>query len=209
MIRVLLAEDHQLVRQGLRSLLEPEGFHVVAEAADGHEALRVAEELRPDVAVLDLGMPLMNGIDAARAMQKATPRTRTILLTMHGESHYVLEAMRAGVRGYLLKTKAAADLVQAIREVASGSIYLSSGISESVVQACLGKTAPSEEQLTLRESQVLQLIAEGKTTKEIANVLGISAKTAECHRTRLMKKLGLHETASMVRYAIRRGLVQP
>jgi two-component system, NarL family, response regulator NreC len=209
MIRVLLAEDHQLVRQGLRSLLEPEGFHVIAEAADGHEALRVAEELRPDVAVLDLGMPLMNGIDAARAMQKATPRTRTILLTMHGESHYVLEAMRAGVRGYLLKTKAAADLVQAIREVASGSIYLSPGISESVVQACLGKTAPSEEQLTLRESQVLQLIAEGKTTKEIANVLGISAKTAECHRTRLMKKLGLHETASMVRYAIRRGLVQP
>jgi DNA-binding NarL/FixJ family response regulator len=209
MIRVLLAEDHQLVRQGLRSLLEPEGFQVVAEAADGHEALRLCEELRPDVAVLDLGMPLMNGIDAARAMQKVTPRTRTILLTMHGESHYVLEAMRAGVRGYLLKTKAASDLVQAIREVASGSIYLSPGISESVVQACLGKTAPTEEQLTLRESQVLQLIAEGKTTKEIAGVLGISAKTAECHRTRLMKKLGLHETASMVRYAIRRGLVQP
>ncbi|MBI4951913.1 MAG: response regulator transcription factor [Myxococcales bacterium] len=208
MTRILLADDHQLVRQGLRSLLERDGFEIVGEASNGREAVDLAKTLRPDVAVLDLAMPVMNGIDAARAIAAASSRTQCIVLTMYEESRYVLEALQAGVRGYLLKSRAAADLVQAIREVAGGATYLSPGISETVVQAYLHKTGPTDDVLTSRERQVLQLIAEGKSTKEAASVLGMSVKTAESHRTHLMKKLGIHETASLVRYAIRRGLVQ-
>lgn len=208
MTRILLADDHQLVRQGLRSLLEREGFEIVAEAQNGQEAVELAKSARPDVAVLDLAMPVMNGIEAARAIAAASSRTQTIVLTMYEESQYVLEAMQAGVRGYLLKSRAAADLVQAIKEVAGGAVYLSPGISETVVQAYLHRTGPPDDPLTSRERQVLQLIAEGKSTKEVASMLGMSVKTAESHRTHLMKKLGIHETASLVRYAIRRGLVQ-
>jgi len=209
MIRILLADDHQLVRQGLRTLLEREGMEVAGEAGDGHEAVHLARDLHPDVAVLDLAMPLLNGIDAAREIGKLSPSTRAILLTMYPERSYVLEAIRAGVRGYLLKTKAAADLVQAIRQVNNGSVYLSPGVSDAVVEACLRKTDLPDDPLTGRERQVLQLVAEGKSTKEVAGLLGMSVKTAECHRTHIMRKLDVHETASMVRYAIRRGLVQP
>lgn len=208
-MRILLADNHAMFRQGLRAFLERDGFTVIAEAPDGREALRLAEEQKPDVAVLDLSMPLLNGLRAAQEIHKASPKTRTILLTMHEEEAYVLEALEAGVKGYVLKAQAAADLVQAIREVAKGAIYLSPGISRTVVNAFLSKTHIPADPLSAREHEVLQLVAEGKTTKEIASVLGVSTKTAESHRGRIMEKLDIHDTASLVRYAIRRGLIQP
>jgi DNA-binding NarL/FixJ family response regulator len=208
-IQVLLADDHQIVRQGLKGLLEREGFKVVGEATDGREAVRLAGKNHPDVAVIDLVMPALNGVDAAREMLRSAPRLKAILLTMHTEDPYVLEALRAGVSGYVLKTQAADDLVQAIREVTRGSIYLSPGISRTVVDAYRSKTDLPPDPLSPREREVLQLVAEGKTTKEVAAILGISVKTAESHRTRIMSKLNIHETAGLVRYAIRRGLIQP
>lgn len=207
--RIILADDHLIVRQGLRSILEKESHTVVGEAGDGREAVRLAQELSPDIAVLDLSMPLLNGLDAAREIVKVSPQTKAILLTMHTEDQYVMEALRAGIRGYLLKTQAVQDLVRAIHEVSRGSMYLSPGISRAVVEAYLAKSELPPDPLTPREREVLQLIAEGKSTKEVAGVLGVSVKTAESHRTRLMEKLDIHETATLVRYAIRRGLVQP
>ncbi len=205
---VLLADDHVIVRQALGALLEREGFEVVGAVGDGQEALRVARERQPDVAILDFSMPLLNGLDAAREILHACPRTRAILLTMHTDDHRVLEALRAGVRGYVVKSQAAADLIRAIHEVLRGATYLSPGISETVVQAYLNKSDVPVDPLSPREREVLQLIAEGKSTKEIAGLLSISFKTAESHRTRLMRKTNIHETASLVRYAVRRGLVQ-
>jgi len=207
-IRVVLADNHALVRQGLKALLEREGFHVAGEASDGQELLRLVANVRPEIAILDISMPILNGIDAARELQKSSP-TKTILLTRHDEDQYVTEALRAGVKGYVLKNQAATDLVQAIREVCRGGIYLSPSISGAIVGAFLSKTDLPADPLTSRERQVLQLVGEGKSTKEVAALLGISMKTAESHRTRLMQKLDIHETASLVRYAIRRGLVQP
>ncbi len=208
-IQVLLADDHQIMRQGLKSLLEREGFRVVAEAADGREALRLAETSHPDVVILDLAMPGLNGVDAAREIARSSPKTKAILLTMHKEDAYVLQALSAGVSGYVLKTQASADLVQAIREVTRGSIYLSPGVSRAVVDAYRAKTDLPPDPLSPREREVLQLVAEGKTTKEVAAILGVSVKTAESHRTRIMEKLDIHETAGLVRYAIRRGVIQP
>jgi len=205
--RVLLADDHVIVRQGFRALLEREGLEVVAEAANGHEAVRLAGELLPDVAVLDFAMPLLNGLDAAKEIRRCSPRTRTILLTVHSEDHYVLEALQAGVHGYVVKTQAAADLVQAIREIRGNAIYLSPTISRAVVEAYFDKATPPGDVLSSRERQVLQLVAEGKTTKEIAGVLGVSIKTADSHRARIMRKLDIHDTAGLVRFAIRRGLI--
>ena len=209
MPRVVLADNHALVRQGLRALLEAEGLQVVGEAADGLEAVRLAESLHPDVALLDVGMPLLNGIDAAREIQRVSRSTRTTLLTRHDEDQYVTEALRAGVKGYVLKRQAATDLVAAIRQACRNEVYLSPGISRAVVSAYRAREEVSTEPLTPRERQVLQLVGEGKSTKDVAALLGISVKTAESHRTRLMRKLDIHETASLVRYAIRRGLVQP
>jgi DNA-binding NarL/FixJ family response regulator len=206
---VLLADDHQIVRQGLRVLLEREGFDVVGEASDGHEAVRLADRFRPDVAVLDFVMPILNGLDASVQIQRTSPATRTILLTMYTEDQYVLEALRGGLKGYVIKTQAAGDLVRAIREVLQGAVYLSPGLSPTLLEAYRSQTAVPAEPLTPREREVLQLIAEGKTTREIAIVLGLSVKTAETHRTNIMRKLEIHETAGLVRYAIRRGLVRP
>jgi two-component system response regulator NreC len=205
---VMLADDHPMFRQGLKALLEREGFDVVAEAADGHEAVRLARQLNPSIAVLDIGMPLLNGIDAARDIHKQASDTEVVLLTMYEEEAYVLEALRAGIRGYVLKAQAASDLVGAIREVQRGAVYLSPGISKTVVDAYVGKSELPPDPLTDRERQVLQLVAEGKTTKEVAEVLGLSVKTADSHRTRIMQKLEIHETASLVRYAIRRGFIK-
>lgn len=205
---VLLADDHAIVRQGLRALLEREGFDVVGEAEDGDEAIQMAQKLRPDVTILDLSMPLLSGADAARKIRTLCPRTKTIILTVHAEDHFVLHALRAKVSGYVLKTKGAADLIHAIHEVCKGMVYLSPDISGTVVTACLAKELIDHDSLTSREHQVLQLIANGKTTKEIAAILNIGFKTAVSHRTRIMEKLGIHNTAGLVRYAIRHGMVQ-
>ncbi len=207
--RILLADDHPIVREGLASLLNAEGFRIVGSASDGREAVRLAKELKPDIAVLDLGMPELNGVDAARGILQCSPATRVILLTMHTEDPYVIESLRAGIRGYVLKTQATTHLVQAIQDVARGSIYLSPGISEAVVQACLSKEELPPDPLSSREREVLQLVAEGKSSKEIATALEISVRTAESHRSHIMEKLEIHDTAGLVRYAIRRGLLVP
>src|SRR5256885_16544913 len=207
MPRVLLADDHLIVRQGLKVLLQREGLEIVGEAADGQQAVRLARGHCPDVAVLDFAMPVLNGLDAAREILRICPRARVILLTMHTEDRYVHEALRVGVSGYVVKSQASADLVRAIREVSRDMTYLSPRGSRTVVQAYLAKTE-GPGPLTLREREVLRLVAEGQTTKEVAAILGISVKTAEAHRIRIMKKLETHNTPSTVRYAIRQGLGQ-
>ncbi len=208
-IRILLADDHLLVRQGLRALLEQRNFTIAGEASDGAEAVRLCRELSPDVGILDLGMPVMNGIDAAREILREQPTIKIVLLTMYTEESYVLDALQAGVTGYVIKTEAAIDLVGALKEVSQGSTYLSAKISRAIVQSYLQKGRGPADLLTPRERQVLQLIAEGRTTREIAGFLGVSVKTAEAHRSKMMSKIGTHGTAGLVRYAIRRGLVQP
>jgi DNA-binding NarL/FixJ family response regulator len=207
-IRVLLADDHALVRQGLKALLEREGIQVVAEASQGQEAVSLASTMHPDIAVLDISMPMMNGLDAARELHQASPKTKTILLTRHDEDQYVTAALHAGVKGYVLKTQAATDLVKAIRGIHNGEVYLSPGVSRALVDAFLSKSGLPAEPLSPRERQVLQLVGEGNSTKEIANLLCISVKTVESHRARLMQKLDIHDVASLVRYAIRQGLIE-
>jgi DNA-binding NarL/FixJ family response regulator len=208
-VTVVLADDHALVRQGIRVLLEREKFEIVGEAGDGMEVVRLAEQFHPDVAVLDLSMPRMNGVSAVERIRKVSPRTKNILLTMYAEEHHILAALRAGVNGCVLKTQAAEYLILAIREVCAGGVYLSPSVSGAVVQAYLNKNDLPYDPLTDRERQVLQLVAEGKRTKEIALLLGVTAKTAETHRVKVMEKLDIHSTAGLVRYAIRRGLIQP
>jgi DNA-binding NarL/FixJ family response regulator len=207
-LTVALADDHPVVRQGLKMLLERERFQVVGEAADGLEAIDVARRTQPDIVILDIAMPNLNGISAVSETRKVAPRTKIILLTMHAEEHQVLEALRAGVRGCVLKSQASEHLLQAIREVLNGGVYLSPSVSGAVVHAYVAKTELPYDPLSNRERQVLQLIAEGKTTKEVAVILGVAVKTAESHRTRLMEKLDIHSTAGLVRYAIRHGFVQ-
>jgi DNA-binding NarL/FixJ family response regulator len=207
-IRVVLADDHVIVRHALRALLEREGFQVIGEASDGEEVVRLVAAVRPDVAVLDISMPVRNGLDAARELQKSSRETKVILLTRHDDDEYVTEAIRAGVKGYVLKKQAASDLLQAVQQVMRGGVYLSPNVSRTVVEAYLSKAEVSHDALTSRERQVLQMIAEGNSTKDVARLLGISVKTAESHRARLMRKLDIHETATLVRYAIRRGLVE-
>jgi DNA-binding NarL/FixJ family response regulator len=186
-----------------------EGFEVIGEASNGREAVEQTANLDPDVALLDISMPLLNGIDAARQINNTSPRTKVILLTMHKEEQYALQGLRSGIKGYVLKTQDTGDLVQAIRTVLQGDTYLCPAISGTVVDAALGKTTPAAVSLTPRERQVLQLIAEGNTNKDIAQQLDIDIKTVESHRLNLMKKLDLHGIAGLVRYAINIGLVQP
>jgi len=211
-ISLILADDHPIFRQGLRTLLEKEGFNVLAESPDGLEVVGLAEKLRPDVAILDFTMPGQNGLEAAKQIQQVSPRTKIIILTIHREEQYVVEVMNAGVNGYVLKSEAATVLVEAIRETYRGDTYLSPGVSRFAADACLLiKTrggAPTEV-LSPRELQVLQLIAEGKTTRGIAEQLNLTVKTAESYRTALMGKLDIHEVAGLVRYAVRRGLIKP
>ena len=207
-ISVVLADDHAVVRSGVKLLLEMEGFDVVGEAADGLEAVRLVRELHPEIAVLDRAMPLLNGIDAAREIRQVAPLTRLVLLTMDTDERHHLEALRAGFRGCVLKSYEAGDLIQAIRTVVAGGTYLHGGLSGVVVEAYLGGADPPPSLLTTRERQVLQLLAEGKRTREVAALLGLNVKTAESHRTRIMKKLDLKETAGLVRYALREGMTQ-
>jgi DNA-binding NarL/FixJ family response regulator len=212
MIRVLLAEDHQLVRAGLRALLDPlPDIEVVAEAGDGREALALLKQRPADVAILDITMPGMNGLEAAVRMADDAPGTKVVILTMHSNEEYVLRALRAGVAGFLLKDAGTSELEGAIRAVVRGETYLSPGVSKRVVEGYLGRSGGSHplDSLTPRQREVLQLIAEGYSTKQIAGLLGVGVKTIETHRTQLMDRLGIHEIAGLVRYAVRVGLVSP
>jgi two-component system response regulator NreC len=208
-IRLILADDHLIVRQGLRLMLEKEHIEVLGEASDGLEAIRLIQERRPEIAVLDLDMPGLDGLAVLREAARLSPQTRIIILTRHMEEPYAVEAMRSGARGYVLKTQASTDLVAAIRHVERGEVYLSPKISKAVVQAYLTNSEGSSSPLSVRERQVLQLVGEGHSTKKIATLLGISTKTADTHRTKLMEKLDIHQTAGLVRYAIRNGLLEP
>jgi len=210
-IRVLLADDHTLVRAGFRTLLQNiEGVEVVAETDNGREALRLLQEYRPDVALLDIAMPQLNGLEvAARAAEKC-PHARLIILSMHLNEEYVLQALQTGVAGYLLKDADTTELELALRAVARGDTYLSPAVSKQVIADYvqrLDRNQPSSARLTPRQREVLQLIAEGYTSQEIARKLNLGLKTIEAHRAQLMKRLDIHDLAGLVRYAIREGLV--
>jgi len=206
--RVLLADDHVVVRDGLKAFLSQEGFEVVGEASDGRAAVTMCAALKPDVAVLDIAMPALNGIDATREILKQQPDTKIILLTMYSEESYVLAGLRAGIAGYVLKSNGGSNLVDAIEAVARGDSYLSPGVSRTVMQAYLSNAALPADRLSDREREVLQLIAEGQTMKSIGSLLGISPRTAETHRTRIMRRLDIHDVAGLVRYALDHGLIQ-
>jgi len=213
-IRVVLADDHNLVRAGIRALLErlPE-VEVVGEAGDGREALALIARERPDVALLDIGMPELNGLEAAERIARETPRTRLVMLSMHASETYVAQALKVGVAGYMLKEACADELPLLLRAIMRGDTYLSPGVSKQVVDALrarLEEGAPRPrlaDLLTPRQREILQLVAEGRSTKEIANALDLSTKTVETHRAQLMDRLDIHDVAGLVRYAIRAGLV--
>jgi DNA-binding NarL/FixJ family response regulator len=210
---VLLVEDHTVVRKGLRRILETQPqIEVVAEAADGREALRLAENCQPDVAVVDITLPLLNGIELTRQLRRVLPRTRVLILSMHSDPAYVRRALEAGARGYLVKDADDLDLTKAVLALNGGGSYFSPSISHLVLKGFLrGKEEFSVEdelgRLSSREREVLQLVAEGKSSKEIAQVLNLSVSTVETHRKHIMEKLGLHSTAAIVRFAVRKGLV--
>jgi DNA-binding NarL/FixJ family response regulator len=212
-IRVLLADDHTLVRAGIRSLLEGlENVEVVGEAGDGQEAVRLAESLRPDVVLLDVGMPGLNGLDVAARLATQDASIRVLILSMHTSEEYVLRALRAGCAGYLLKGSAVAELAIAVRAVARGETYLSPAVSKHVMDDYVRRTGGATDPidaLTPRQREVLQLVAEGNTSKDIADRLGLSFKTVEAHRAQIMERLGLHDVAGLVRFAMRMGLVRP
>src|SRR6187551_865176 len=217
-MRVLLADDHALVRAGIRALLAglPDVESVV-EAGDGQEALAVLRETKPDLALIDIAMPGLNGLELAARVGREAPGTRLVILSMHGTPAHVAQALRAGVSGYLLKDAAADELPVLLRAVMRGETYLSPAISKQVVDGYLGRTATpvavgegeTLEVLTSRQREILQLVAEGKSTKEVAQLLDVSAKTVETHRGQIMERLGIHDLAGLVRYAIRTGLVSP
>jgi DNA-binding NarL/FixJ family response regulator len=212
-IRVLLADDHTLVRAGIRGLLQGiAGVEVVGEAEDGHEALRLASQLHPDVALLDIGMPGLNGLDAATQLMRTDPRVRVLILSMHSAEEYVLRALRAGCAGYLLKRSAVSELEVAVRAVARGETYLSPSVSKQVVDDYVGRTGGSAdplEALTPRQREILQMVAEGRTSKEVADQLRLSFKTVEAHRAQIMERLGLDDVTALVRFAVRVGLITP
>jgi DNA-binding NarL/FixJ family response regulator len=212
-IRILLADDHALLRAGLRALLEKiPDIEIVAEANDGRQALRLIEEHRPDVVLMDIMMQELNGLDATARAANKFPKTRVVILSMSAGREFVLQALQAGAAGYLLKNVTPEELEMAIRAAARGDIHLCSAISRHVIEGCLAwgkQTAVSQKQLTPRQREVLQLIAEGNTTKAVAKKLGISVKTAESYRAELMEVLGIHDVAGLTRYAIRTGMINP
>ncbi len=208
-IRILLADDHAVVRQGFKMILDGEAdMEIVGEAGNGRQAVELAEQLRPDVVVMDVAMPELNGIEATRRLASSVPRARVVALSMHKDSVYVREILRAGARGYLLKDSGAADLVAAIRAVASGESYLSPAVSNAVLDDYRRHVTNPIDLLTSREREVLQLLAEGKTNKEIAGVLNLSVYTVDAHRGRIMEKLNLHSIGDLVRFAVRNGLIE-
>lgn len=206
--RVLLADDHGLVRQGFRMILAAESdMEIVGEAADGREAVEMAERLQPDVVVMDVAMPGLNGIEATRRLSESMPRTRILALSMHKDSVYVREILRAGARGYLLKDAFDSDLLGAVRAVARGEGYLSPAVSDAVLSDYRKHVSDPLDLLSPREREVLQMLAEGKTNKEIASLLKLSVYTVEAHRGRIMEKLNLHSIGELVRFAVRSGMV--
>src|SRR6266436_8982808 len=208
-VRLVLADDHLVLRQALRALLEQRGIEVVAEAADGRGAIEAVAKHSPDVVVLDVLMPGLNGVDAAREIARTSPACPIILLSGVNDTRFVTEALKVGVRGFVQKSQGADDLVHAIEEVREGRLYVSPGASQAIVDVCATTEKEEGSHLTPRERQVLQLVGEGKSTKQIAEVRHISVKTAEFHRGRLMKKVNVHDTANLVRYAIREGWITP
>jgi DNA-binding NarL/FixJ family response regulator len=214
-IQVLLADDHGLLRKGVRSVLAQDpGIVVVAEASDGPEAVRLAEEIRPDVAIVDIAMPRLNGLDAAAQISRKAKRTGVIILSMYSDEEYLLRAVSAGVRGYLLKDSAEPDLVRAVRAVAAGNTFFSPAIADMlfddyVLRLQRQEIHDSYDLLTDREKQVLQLLAEGRTNKEVAGILEVGVSTVDTHRLNLMQKLNLHNTAELVLYAVRKKVLRP
>ena len=212
-IRILLADDHTVMRDGLRALLERQtDMLVVAEAADGRECVRLAEEHTPDVVVMDIAMPNMNGIEATRRITSDQPRVAVVILSMHQDESYVLRALKAGAKGYLLKDSLRADVIEAIRVVAQGRSFLTRKISrvlqEDYVQQLESRGLDdSYDLLTGREREILQLVAEGRTNKEVANVLNVSQTTVETHRTHILQKLDLHSVPELILYAVRKGII--
>lgn len=207
-IRILLADDHSVVRHGFRRILDAqEDMEVVGEVSNGREAVEQAAALQPDLIIMDVTMPELNGIEATRRIAEIVPRARVLALSMHRDSVYVREILRAGARGYLLKDSSEADLVSAVRAVAQGEGYLSPAVSEAVLSDYRKHVTNPIDLLTSREREVLQLVAEGKTNKEIATGLNLSVYTVEAHRGKVMEKLNLHSASEMVRFAIRNGLI--
>jgi DNA-binding NarL/FixJ family response regulator len=209
MIRVLIADDHGIVRSGLRMLIERQGdMSVVAEADDGVDALELAQAERPDVAVLDVSMPRMTGLQAAREIRAHSPDTRVLLLSMHDEERYFFEGLQAGAAGYVLKRAADTDLINALRTVAAGRTFLSGDAQELLMREWKEGRADAGDPLTPRELEVVKLIAEAYTNRQIAETLKLSEKTVESHRANVLSKLGMRDRVELVRYAIRRGLVE-
>jgi len=211
LLRVVLADDHVLVRAGIHSLLNQlDGIDVVGEASNGREALELVEMHRPGIVLMDIDMPELNGLEATARIVSRFPSVRVIILSVHGTEEHVLQALRAGAAGYLLKNISPAELDQAIRSVNEGNNHITDSVAKHVVARLVeGAKVGSPDRLTLRQREVLQLVAEGNTSKEIATKLGISVKTAESHRAEIMQTLGIHDTAGLVRYAIRLGIVSP
>ena len=212
-LRLLLADDHTLVRQGLRKILEERAdWEVVAEVDDGREAIKKAVALKPDIAILDVGMPQLNGIDAAQQIVRRSPGTRVIILSMHSDEAYVTRALQAGASGYMLKDSAGKDLLKGVAEVAEGKSFFSPAIAKLMLNDYVRRIAGPEvtdrfESLSEREREIFQLVAEGRTNRDVAQLLDISTATVETHRARIMRKLDIHNTAELVLYAVRRGVI--
>jgi DNA-binding NarL/FixJ family response regulator len=209
-VRVLIADDHGIVRSGLRMLLEQQGdIEVIAEASDGATARDVAIRERPDLAILDVKMPKLTGLQATREIKAQAPEVAVLILSMHDDERYLFEALKAGASGYVLKTQADTDLVAAVRAVERGEPFLTPGAQRSLIKDLLERGSAGEEELTPREEEIVKLVAEAHTTKQIAAILHLSEKTVENHRGNAMRKLGMRDRVELVRYAIRRGLIDP
>ncbi len=212
-LRLLISDDHTIVRQGLRKILEERpDWHVVAEAGDGRDTVRQALALQPDVAILDIGMPLLNGIEATSQIVRRLPRTRVLILSMHAQEAYITQAFKAGAHGYLLKDSADADLIRAVSAVANGRSFFSPAVARVMLDDYVRHLAEKGivdryDSLTEREREIFQLIAEGHSNKEIADLLSVSPATVETHRAHILQKLDVHNTAELVLYAVRRGVI--